>query len=262
MDSKQYGPWAFIAGGSEGVGTSFARKLGAAGINLVLSARKPEPLEETAELVRTESKVTVRTLPLDLTAPDMLDRVKAITSDVEVGMLIYNAGAENRYDDVVDRELANCERVVSLNVTGPLRLAHHFGGGMKKRRRGGIILVGSNAAYAGMPKLTLYSATKSWQAVFAEGLWYELRPHNVHVLALMLGVTRTPAMERLGLKFDTPGMEAAEPDDVAQEGFDHLANGPVWHAAGTGDFAHRLKMLPRAQAVAEAAAGSDSVAPS
>jgi short-subunit dehydrogenase len=261
MYKTQYGPWAFIAGGSEGVGTSFARKLGAAGINLVLSARKPEPLEETAELVRKESNVTVRTLPLDLTAPDMLDRVKAITSDIDVGMLIYNAGAENRYDDVVDRELENCERVVRLNVTGPLQLTHLFGGAMKKRGRGGIILVGSNAAYAGMPKLVLYSASKAWQATFAEGVWYEMRPYNVHVLALMLGVTRTPAMERLGLKFDTPGMEADEPDDVAQEGLDHLPNGPIWHAGKSAAFAQRLKMLPRAEAVAEAAAGSDSVAP-
>lgn len=261
MDSKQYGPWAFIAGGSEGVGASFARKLGAAGINLVLSARKLEPLEETAQLVRKESKVSVRTLPLDLTVPDMLERVKAVTNDIEVGMLIYNAGAENTFADFVDRDLANCERMVALNVTGPVRLTHHFGVGMKRRRRGGILIVGSNAACAGIPKLVMYSGTKSFEGTFAEGLWYELRPHNVHVLALMLSVTRTPAMARLGLKFDAPGLEAAEPDDVVKEGLDHLAAGPIWHAAGAGEYANRLRSLPRSEAVELAARSSESVGP-
>ena len=50
--SQKYGPWAVIAGGSEGVGASFAHQLGAAGINLVLIARKPGPLEATAQEVR------------------------------------------------------------------------------------------------------------------------------------------------------------------------------------------------------------------
>ena len=47
-DPKTYGPWAVIAGGSEGVGASFARQLAESGLNLVLLARKPGPLEETA----------------------------------------------------------------------------------------------------------------------------------------------------------------------------------------------------------------------
>ncbi|MDI9918575.1 SDR family NAD(P)-dependent oxidoreductase, partial [Rhodococcus sp. IEGM 1379] len=51
IDVKQYGPWAVIAGGSEGVGAAFADELSKAGLNLVLVARKPGPLEETAEKV-------------------------------------------------------------------------------------------------------------------------------------------------------------------------------------------------------------------
>jgi short-subunit dehydrogenase len=54
MFAEQYGPWVVIAGGSEGVGASFARKLAAQGLNLVLLARKPEPLEEVARQIRTD----------------------------------------------------------------------------------------------------------------------------------------------------------------------------------------------------------------
>ena len=48
IDPQYYGPWAVIAGGSEGVGAGFADELSKIGINLVLIARKPGPLEETA----------------------------------------------------------------------------------------------------------------------------------------------------------------------------------------------------------------------
>lgn len=69
IDASTYGPWAVIAGGSEGVGASFARQLADAGLNLVLIARKSGPLEQTAEQVR-ERGVQVRTLSLDLLAPE------------------------------------------------------------------------------------------------------------------------------------------------------------------------------------------------
>src|SRR5579862_6273069 len=94
--NEQYGPWALIAGGSEGVGASFAHKLAAAGIHLVLLARKPEPLDVLAREVRDRHGVEVRTVSVDLTAPDALDRVRAIADDVEVGCLIYNAGTDNK----------------------------------------------------------------------------------------------------------------------------------------------------------------------
>jgi short-subunit dehydrogenase len=60
MFAEQYGPWALIAGGSEGVGASFARKLAAQGLNLVLLARKPQPLEEVARQVRADYSVPFR----------------------------------------------------------------------------------------------------------------------------------------------------------------------------------------------------------
>lgn len=253
MDAKQYGPWAVIAGGSEGVGAAFARKLAAKGINLVLLARKPAPLEEVADQVRRESGVSVRTLPLDLSANDMLARIRAATDDIEVGLVIYNAGAEVNIRDFHDRDLADAERMIALNVTGPTRLAHHFGAAMRQRRRGGIILVGSIAGYAGGPRMAMYSATKAFDYILAEGLWYELGAYNVQVLGLILGATRTPAMARMGMKLDK--LEAADPEAVAQEGLDHLGVDPIWHTGGTEAFGKNLRSMPRAEAVTMMAEG-------
>lgn len=230
-DLTTYGPWALIAGGSEGVGAEFATQLAAEGFNLVLLARKPGPLEETASLCR-EAGVQVRTLSLDLTDPDAVARVAAAASDIEVGLLVYNAGANSYGHPFTEGDLAGFQGVIDLNVTAMLGLVHHFAAPMKERGRGGILLVGSLAGYVGASHEAIYGAVKAFGRIFAEGLWVELREHGVDVLELVLGVTRTPAMERAGLDFDVPGMHVSEPADVAREGLAHLADGPVHVISG------------------------------
>src|ERR1700722_19604345 len=161
MFAEQYGPWALIAGGSEGVGASFARKLAAKGLNLVLLARKPGPLEEVAQQVRSNSNVQVRTASLDLRLADVLDRVRAITDDIEVGMLIYNAGVIGP-SPFLDRSLEQNLKSLRLTVNGPVVLAHHFGSRMRERRRGGIIILGSMSAFAGSQNFAVYGASKAF----------------------------------------------------------------------------------------------------
>jgi short-subunit dehydrogenase len=248
MDRMQYGPWAFLAGGSEGVGASFARKLAARGINLVIAARKPEPIAALAAELRASCGVEIRELPLNLVAPDMLDQVKAATHDIEVGMLIYNAGAETSLTPFLDRKPGRAELMIALNVTAPTQLAYLFGAGMRTRRRGGIIVVGSNSSHTGVPGQVMYSATKAFEFNFAEGLWAELAPHNVHVLGLILGLTATPNIARMGFKID--GHEAADPDDVAQEGLDYLGREPIRTIGGWTERWRELRGSPRLEAMA------------
>lgn len=192
----------------------------------MLIARKPGPLNETAEKVRAKG-VEVRTLELDLLDPGALAAIRAVTDGLEVGLLIFNAGANSYGHEFVTGDLTRVQGVLDLNITAQLALTHHFGALMKERGRGGIMLVGSLSGYLGQAQISVYSAAKAFSRVFAEGLWLELRPHGVHVLELVLGVTRTPAMERAGLRMDLPGLRVAEPDDVAREGLAHLADGPV-----------------------------------
>src|SRR5882762_4207686 len=139
--AEQYGPWAVIAGGSEGTGESFALKLAAQGVNLVLVARKPAPLEALAERVRKSGKIQVRTLVQDLTAPDILPRLREVTSDIQVGLLIYNAGSVSHFSPFLDDTLDDQLRMIRLGVMAPTKLVYHFATGMRARRRGGIILV-------------------------------------------------------------------------------------------------------------------------
>ncbi len=231
FDAERYGPWALIAGGSEGVGRAFAEQLADAGINVVLVARKPEPLAETAKAVEARG-VAVRTLAADLTDPATITAITELTVDLEVGLLIYNAGANTYGSEFVDGDLDRFRQVIDLNLTAPVALTHYYGSRMRDAGRGGILLVGSMSGYAGSRTLGIYAGVKAFCRTFAESLWVELREHGVDVLELILGVTRTPAMERAGLDFDAPGMRVSEPEDVAREGLSHLRDGPVWIAGG------------------------------
>ncbi|MFI5508786.1 SDR family NAD(P)-dependent oxidoreductase [Mycobacterium sp. NPDC051804] len=231
---SKYGPWAVVAGGSEGVGAEFARQLATAGINLVLIARKPEPLAETADACRALG-AEVRTLAVDLVSTDAVSQIEEATSDIEVGLLIYNAGANTCSEHFLDGELGEFGRVIDLNIGTMLALVQHFGRPMRSRQRGGILMVGSMAGYLGSMRHTVYGGVKAFGRIFAESLWLELRDHHVDVLELVLGVTRTPAMERVGLNFDVPGMRVADPADVAREGLERLAHGPIHIAGGNGD---------------------------
>ncbi|RIK10678.1 MAG: short-chain dehydrogenase [Acidobacteria bacterium] len=252
IDVKQYGSWAVIAGGSEGVGAAFADELSKAGLNLVLVARKPGPLEETAEKVRGNG-VEVRTLALDLLADDAVEQLRRATDDVEVGLLIFNAGANSYGHEFVSGDLDGFRGVITLNIDRQLELSHLFGSKMKERGRGGIMLLGSLAGYMGSEHQSIYAASKAFSRVFAESLWLELAPHGVHVVELVLGVTRTPAMIRAGLNFDIPGMLVAEPEEVAREGLEHLTDGPVWVAGGNYDAAVKRSGFPRDKLVRGAA---------
>jgi uncharacterized protein len=148
IDVTKYGPWAVIAGGSEGVGAEFAKQLAGGGIYLVLIARKPGPLDDTARECRQIGR-QVRTVAVDLLDSEAVSRIAAETAGLEVGLLIYNADANTCSQPFLDAELTNFARVIDLNVTRILELAQHFGRPMRSRGRGGILLVGSIAGTYG-----------------------------------------------------------------------------------------------------------------
>jgi uncharacterized protein len=247
IDDKSYGPWAVIAGASEGVGASFAHRLGKAGINLVLVARQGHLLEQVAHDVKAEYSVQVQILPLDLTRPDVLDRIREVTDGVDVGLLVLNAAASTGMGTFLGASLDGVLGALRLGPMGQTSLAYHFGRKMVARKRGGIIFIGSLAGNAGAATTVLYSAAKAFAQIFAEGLWSELKPLGVDVLYAVLGATRTPARERVGIK-DSPEQFVAEPDDVARECLENIANGPVLVPAHLKEAFQMFSGMPRRQA--------------
>ena len=226
---QQYGPWALVAGGSEGIGFEFARRLAAEGINLLLIARREAPLLEAQQQLQAEFAVEVRVASVDLTASDLQQRIAEITEGLEIGLLIYNAGATHGAELFLDAPLSKAQQVVSLNCVGPITLCHQLGQGMRERGRGGMILLSSMSGLSGGAYVGAYAATKSFDIVFAESLWAELKPFGVDVLALVTGATDTPAMARAGVAM--ANYSALTPQQVAEEGLDALGRVP-FHAVG------------------------------
>jgi uncharacterized protein len=220
--AEQYGPWAVVAGASEGVGASLARQLGERGVNVVLVARRQEVLDEVAADISTDTK----TLVLDLSTPDASDELAAATTDLEVGLFVYNAGADPYLSQFLEQPVAVWNDMLTRNCTTVLGSTHHFAGRMTERGRGGIVLVTSGAAWAGGSHIAVYGATKAFDLILGEALWAELRPQGVDVLAVVLGTTDTPAFRRAFGDRDVPGI--ADPEDVARDLLDNLANGPTF----------------------------------
>ncbi|MGB8364688.1 MAG: SDR family NAD(P)-dependent oxidoreductase [Rhizomicrobium sp.] len=247
VSKERYGPWALIVGGSEGIGEQFARKLGAAGIHLVLVARKPAPLLETAQKVRDESGVEVRTLQLDIARDDMLDRIREVTDDVEIGLVIHNVGGGQGSGPFVEKTLDEVLATVMINPVAQTKLAHHFGRGMAERGRGGILLVGSMAGNAGSFHFATYSASKAFSQILAEALWAELQPKGVDVLALVIGATDTPARARSGV-VDADEMPVASAEDIARQGLEQLPHGPVHVPPENVEFFNAVCAMPRREA--------------
>lgn len=223
MSYEKYGPWAVITGGSEGIGASFARKLAADGINVVLVARKVEALEELAKEIRKTYGVEVRTKSVDLANHDAIDRVREVTDDIEVGFLIYNAGANKIRGDFIDLEPQAYRDLIGISVVGQTEFLHHYGALMKPRGRGGIIMTGSTASYLGSASLATYCGVKAFSRLWTEAVWAECKPMGIDVLHLVINFTATPAMVRAGYDIS----KAQSPDDVAQEALDALGKEPV-----------------------------------
>jgi short-subunit dehydrogenase len=233
--TDRYGPWAVIAGASEGTGRAFARRIAANGVPSVLLARRAEPLTALADEIRSESGVACIIATVDLAADDALERIVAAVGSRTVGLFVSNAGADPNGARFLDRELGPWLELVQRNVVTTMRCCHHFAAAMRSRGKGGLLLVNSGACYGGASFMAAYSASKAFTLCFGEALWAELRPHGVDVLNLVLGRTDTPAFRKLLAEKRLPvPADIASPDDVAKIGLERLSHGPV-HNWGFAD---------------------------
>jgi short-subunit dehydrogenase len=243
-----------VAGGSEGVGASFARQLAERGLNLFLIALEAEPLAKLADEIRAATGVQVRDHVIDLTAPDMVQRIEKATSGLDVGLLVYTAGAAAP-SEFLDQPFEHSRKIVQLNPIGQLTLAYHFGRIMRARGGGGMIFVGSLAGVVGGGGHTVYCAAKAFTQTLAEGLWSEFKPYGIDVSCIIIGTTRTPFMERSGYNIDHADFIWSEPDDVAAHALANIANGPVTVPANLVESFDFLRLAERADAAAMTAAG-------
>jgi beta-glucosidase len=188
---ERYGLTALIAGASEGLGAAWAHALAARGLDLILIARRPEPLAEITRDLTQKFGVNVFPLTIDLAAENAPQQIITAIGEKPVDLFVYNAAASH-IGPFLAADPATHHKIAAVNMLTPLALLRHFGEKMVGRRRGGIILMSSVAGFQGAGCLAAYAATKAFNRTLAEGLWYEWRSRNVDVIACCAGATATP----------------------------------------------------------------------
>ncbi|GAO39665.1 putative oxidoreductase [Sphingomonas changbaiensis NBRC 104936] len=160
-----------VTGASSGLGEGFARALAARKHDLLLVARRQERLAELAVELTSGNGVSVKTIALDLAAPDAGETLMAEVAErgLRIDTLINNAGFGAR-GAFAELGLDEQKRMIALNCTALTDLCHRVLPGMIERRRGGILNVASTAAFQPGPWMAVYYATKAFVLSFSEAL--------------------------------------------------------------------------------------------
>ena len=216
---NKYGPWALITGASSGIGEAFASRLDAEGLNLVLAARRKDRLEALAQKLEKQFNIETKTIGVDLLQQDFLGPIKQVTDDLQIGLLVNNAGLW-KINSHMETSLEDEFNMIDLNIKAPSILTHHFAKQMMRKGKGGIINVASLLAYVGVPYSAVYAATKAYELVKSEGLWYELKKHGVDVLSLNPGLTKSEMTN--GFDFSHMPMSLLKPEKVVRTALNAL----------------------------------------
>lgn len=196
IDKTKFGPWAIIAGASSGFGKEFAYQLAADGLNLVLVARRLNLLEDLGKSLAKEFGIQYRTIEADLADENSIKKITEATADLDIGLLIANAGAGTA-GKFLSFEEHDIKSTLQLGVMTYTRLGHHFGKRLVKRGKGGILLMGAMGAVHGIPYITKESASRAYVEALGKALHFELKKLGVHVTVLAPGLTQTPALDNL-----------------------------------------------------------------
>ena len=240
-----------VAGASEGIGAAFATFLAAEGMDLVLIARRLHPLQQLADLLENKYKVNVMCISCDLSGENALHEIEEGLNGREISLLIYNA-ALSYIGPFIKNSAENHSMAVRVNMITPMKMVRLYGEKMLTLGKGGVVLMTSLAGFQGSGYLSVYAATKAFNRILAESLWYEWKNSGVDVIACCAGATATPGFknthpEKTG--FFTP--RVLNPEEVVNECFKKLGKRPSFITGRANRLASFImqKILSRKMAI-------------
>ena len=190
-----------VTGASAGIGREIARLLADAGARIVITARREDRLIELCGELRNRGAREAWAAPIDLAAPDGVERVIASAEEAlgHVDILVNNAGFAVPGPFVRSSEDRTAD-MIAVNVTAATQLFRRLLPGMLKRGRGGVLNVASVAAFQAAPYQAAYAGTKSYLLNLSESVYQEVKHTSVSVTALCPGVTDTEFFEAAGYR--------------------------------------------------------------
>lgn len=227
-------PLALVTGASSGIGLALADVLAREGHDLVLTARRVEAMEASAQGLRQRHGARVAVVGADLSLPDgpqqLFDQVQAL--GLRPAILVNNAGV-GTFGAFKDTPPAPDEAMLQLNMNSLVGVTKRFLPGVIAQR-GRILNLASTAAFQPGPGMALYFASKAFVLSFSEALHAELREQGVSVTALCPGPTTTGFQSAAGMDrsalFSSPWIQSAE--QVAEAGVRAMQRGQRVHIPG------------------------------
>ena len=243
---------AVITGASSGIGAIYAERLARRGYDLLLVARDRERMDSLANRLAADSRHKVEILAADLTDSNDLARVERILrEDTRITLLVNNAGMASTAS-LLNSDVAEMSRMISLNVDALTRLTHAAVPGLVKRGSGTIINLGSIVAIGPEILNGVYGGTKAFVLGFSQSLRKELAGTGVTVQVVLPGATATDLWKKAGKPVELLPQEIVMPAedlvDAALSGLDQgefvtipaLPDAGQWQAYE----AARLALLP------------------
>jgi short-subunit dehydrogenase len=239
--------FSLVTGPTAGIGEVFARRLAAAGRNLVLVARNRDRLQALGDELKTKHGIDVEVLAADLAVHEDLVRVEKRIGEIELDMLVNNAGF-GLHGQFEVLPVEGHQRMLDVHVVAPVRLMRAALPGMIARGRGDIVNVSSLAGFSASLGSPVYGATKACLTFFSEALSVELARTGVRVQALCPGFTHTEFHERAGVDKKTiPSWAWGSAEKVVDASLRALASDRVICIPGLKNkaIAALLRSLPR-----------------
>jgi len=235
MNNPAARPTALVTGASAGIGLAFCRRLAAQGHDIVAVARRGERLDAVARELGSAHGARVTPLAIDLGEPQAITTLLTALGDVEVDMLVNNAGygVPGRYQSSPWQVHERFQRVMIETVA---ELSYMLVVPMCARRRGTIINVASLAGFLpGSAGHTLYAASKAWMIRFSESLALECGAEGVRVCALCPGFTYSEFHDVTGTRAQLASLPAwmwMSAERVVDEGLAAAQAGRLVHIPG------------------------------
>ena len=220
---------AVVTGASSGIGRSYAERLAADGMDVLLVARRADRLDALKRELEGRG-LSARTLVADLAATEDVQRLVAELDTLPVELLVNNAGLAH-YMPFAQLPMERARELVDLNALAPVLLTRAVIPGMVKRGRGAIVNVASLLAFSGaarmpfLPQRAVYAATKAFLVTFTEILAAELEGSGVRVQVVCPGVVRSEFHTRQGM--DLSQVPRMEPEQIVTASLSDLARGVV-----------------------------------
>ncbi len=191
MNIDLSGKTALVTGASRGIGESIARRLGESGAHVLCAARSAESVNKLAGEIGNATGVE-----LDITAPDVRDRIAALLKERSIDILVNNAGVTD--DDLFIRMKPEAwTKVIQTNLDSAFHITQEIVTKMLRARWGRVINISSVVGLMGNPGQVNYASSKAALIGFTKALALEIGSRNITVNAIAPGYISTAMTDAL-----------------------------------------------------------------